>query len=51
LELAAAGATQVLGEDHRATKALAKASITMMLECLLSGVEQTYQRRGPDFRV
>ena len=29
LELAAAGAARVLGEDHRATKALAKASITM----------------------
>ncbi len=29
LELAAAGATQVLGADHRTTKALAKASITM----------------------
>ncbi len=29
LELAAAGAAQVLGADHRATKALAKASITM----------------------
>ncbi len=29
LLLAAAGAAQVLGADHRATKALAKASITM----------------------
>ncbi len=29
LELAAAGAAQVLGADHRATKALATASITM----------------------
>ncbi len=29
LELAAAGAAKVLGADHRATKALAKASITM----------------------
>ncbi len=29
LELAAAGATQVLGPDHGVTKALAKASITM----------------------
>ncbi len=29
LELAAAGAAKVLGADHRTTKALAKASITM----------------------
>ncbi len=29
LELAAAGAAQVLGPDHGVTKALAKASITM----------------------
>ena len=29
LELAAAGAAQVLGHDHGVTKALAKASITM----------------------
>ncbi len=29
LELAAAGAAQVLGPDHSVTKALAKASITM----------------------
>ncbi len=29
LELAAAGATKVLGPDHGVTKALAKASITM----------------------
>ena len=29
LELAAAGATQVLGPDHSATMALAKAAITM----------------------
>ncbi len=29
LELAAAGAAKVLGEDHGVTKALAKASITM----------------------
>ncbi len=29
LELATAGAAQVLGEDHRATKALARAAITM----------------------
>ncbi len=29
LELAAAGAAAVLGPDHSATKALAKASITM----------------------
>ena len=29
LELAAAGAVQVLGLDHSATKALARASITM----------------------
>ncbi len=29
LELAAAGAAQVLGEDHGVTQALAKASITM----------------------
>ncbi len=29
LELATAGAAKVLGEDHSATKALAKASITM----------------------
>ncbi len=29
LELAAAGAAQVLGVDHGVTKALAKASITM----------------------
>ena len=29
LELATAGATRVLGPDHSATKALAKASITM----------------------
>ncbi len=29
LELAAAGAAQVLGPDHGATKALARASITM----------------------
>ncbi len=29
LELATAGATQVLGPDHGVTKALAKASITM----------------------
>ncbi len=35
LDMAAAGAAQVLGEDHRATKALAKAAITMMLECLM----------------
>jgi hypothetical protein len=29
LELAAAGAAQALGHDHRATQALAKAAITM----------------------
>ncbi len=29
LELAAAGAAKVLGEDHSVTKALARASITM----------------------
>ncbi len=29
LELAAAGAAEVLGSDHRATQALAKAAITM----------------------
>ncbi len=29
LELAAAGTAQVLGHDHRATQALARASITM----------------------
>ena len=29
LEMAAAGAARVLGEDHRATMALAKASLTM----------------------
>jgi hypothetical protein len=29
LELASAGAAQVLGEDHRATQALAKAATTM----------------------
>ena len=29
MELATAGAAKVLGEDHRATRALAKASITM----------------------
>ena len=29
LELAMAGAAKVLGEDHRATQALARASITM----------------------
>ncbi len=31
LELAAAGAAKVLGEDHGVTKALARASITMAL--------------------
>ena len=29
LELAAAGAARALGEDHRATQAMAKAAITM----------------------
>ncbi len=34
MELAAAGAAQVLGHDHGVTKALARASITMAMSDL-----------------
>ncbi len=41
LELATAGAAQVLGVDHSATKALARASITMAKADLWRGSGMT----------
>ncbi len=54
LELAAAGAAQVLGPDHGVTKALARASITMAkvdlwharLAVKTLRIERTAERKG-----
>ncbi len=51
LELAAAGAARALGEDHRATQAMAKAAITMdkadLWQARLELKKLCREQRGP----